>query len=194
VPLPKTFLDTNIAQAIMIFGEFIYDRVPSDRVDGLGDRLAEDIHALQDLAQLGTWYGWPIVVSAGVKDEHAAAGPSRRIRLLGWDDEVQASWTEWFPQDRVLSSSPLHWVHLHRALDANEPWLRSMFNRFPGTADKRLLVDAICLGCDVFLTMDYRTIWSPSKHGPSLPLRIMRPSELLDEVARAYSPLGYCCH
>jgi hypothetical protein len=54
---------------------------------------------------------------------------------------------------------------------------------FPGAVDRRLLTEAVDLGCEVFLTTDYRSIVERRSAAP-LPLQIERPAELLQRVLR----------
>ncbi len=82
----------------------VFDNEFPPRIDKLGDRLAEDVRALQALAQLGTWYGWPVVVSSRVEDEHAEAGRHARA-LLEWDGE------RWVDQPEPAFTANEDWEH-----------------------------------------------------------------------------------
>jgi hypothetical protein len=86
VPLPYTFLDSNVSQFLTTFGEYAFDGFLSlDRersLDSRGPRLVADVLALRELAQLGTWYGWPIAINETVRMEHARDGNFERARLV----------------------------------------------------------------------------------------------------------------
>ncbi len=133
VPLPATFLDSNVAQVLVTFGEYVYDAnlaaADADKLLRLGPRFGEDVDALHDLAQLGTWYGWPIVVSHGVQLEHAQAPAHKAKRLLPWDDELVDHYLTYFPDDADTST-------FARAAGADQ--LELSFPRLHGT---RLLCD-----------------------------------------------------
>lgn len=183
--LPVTFLDSNVAQVMTTFGEYIYDGylapAEASRLTRLGPAFCDDVLALRDLAQLGTWYGWPIVVSRAVEFEHARAPEHKAVRLLSWDDELincyltdspDAADTYAFAGATPTDGSEFHFHPV-------APWDLPMLRPFPHDDDRRLLFDAISLGCDVFLTMDYRSIWRPAADCPhDLPIRILRPIEL----------------
>lgn len=54
--------------------------------------------------------------------------------------------------------------------------------------DRYLMIDAWNMGCDVFLTMDYRMIWNKKNYIKFI--KVMRPIELLTEI-KPYFPLFY---
>lgn len=53
----------------------------------------------------------------------------------------------------------------------------TLLDCLPDCADRRLLGDAIQVGCDAFVTADVRTIVSKRHRLPALPLRILTPTE-----------------
>jgi hypothetical protein len=59
------FLDTNIVQNLMSFGEYFYDGYLSPKAEmkirGLGKKGTEDVDALAQIMDLGRRAGWPLV-------------------------------------------------------------------------------------------------------------------------------------
>ena len=52
----------------------------------------------------------------------------------------------------------------------------------PDEEGRILLVNALDLGCDVFLTMDYRTVLPHREMVGKLGIRVMRPREYLADM------------
>ena len=61
--------------------------------------------------------------------------------------------------------------------------LYEYLNVLPDENDRVLVVDALELGCNVFLTMDYRTIWTHREAVRKLGIHVMRPVEVFREPA-----------
>ena len=59
--------------------------------------------------------------------------------------------------------------------------LYEYLNVLPDETDRVLVVDALELGCNVFLTMDYRTIWKHREAVRRLGINVMRPVEFLQD-------------
>jgi hypothetical protein len=185
--LPKLiFLDTNIVQNLHSFGEFIFERVSTPdlekKLSTLGPRVTADIYALADFMALGIRAGWPLAVSPGTLREFAAMqDPNKRGALTAWDQRLAAYFAENFDQSQgetegTSYSEMTHFTFLQRSSMA------ALLQAFPDKQDQQLFIDAVERGCDIFLTMDYKTIWQHRDKVRQFGLQAMRPVELLDYV------------
>ena len=189
--LPKfpklIFLDTNIVQNLHSFGEFIYDRRFSSEVEsklkGKGSRLADDIKALADFMALGIRTVWPIAVSSGTLQELGATPQSsKRYALTTWGNELARYFASDFGDKQsgegVSSYSEInHFTFIQRRL------LLDMLKVMPQEEDRQLIIDAVECGSDIFLTMDYKTVWCHRNEiNQLLGLKVMRPTGLLEYV------------
>ena len=185
--LPKLiFLDTNIVQHLHSFGEFIFDRVSTPdlekKLSTLGPRVTDDIYALADFMALGVRSGWPLAVSPGTQREfRAIQDPNKRDTLIAWEQRLADYFAENFDQSRGETegssySEMTHFTSLQRSRMAD------LLKAFPDRQDQQLFIDAVERGCDVFLTMDYKTIWQHRDKVKQFGLHVMRPVELLEYV------------
>ena len=180
------FLDTNIVQNLHTFGEFIYDRVHTPelakRLSTLGPRVTDDIYALADFMALGVRVGWPLAVSPGTQKEiMAIQEPNKRYALTAWGQRLDNYFAENFDQSQdepegSSYSDMMHFTSLQRSRMAD------LLKAFPDEQDQQLFIDAVERGCDIFLTMDYRTIWQHRDKVKRFGLHVMRPAELLEYV------------
>ena len=189
-PLPKfprlIFLDTNIVQNLHTFGEFIYDNyfepAITTKLSAAGPRFAEDIHALGDFISLGQRAGWPIVFSSGTLAElEATKRPDKRAALVAWGRELSYYFTSYFDEswDVPAGSSYneiTHFTSIQRC------YLSGVLKELPDESDRQLIIDAFEYGCDMFLTMDYRTVWRYRDEVARLGLQVMRPIEFMDYI------------
>lgn len=184
--LPKLiFFDTNIVQNLHSFGEFIYDNAldpkTDSRISALGSRFREDIFALADFMALGRRGGWPIAVSPGILGElRAIPQPDKRHNLTAWAGEI----AHYFLQNHESrdSAGESYCDELERFTLPQRRWLSDLLDVLPQESDRQLIIDAIEYGCDVFLTMDYKTIWRFRDTIDRFGLRVMRPVELLEHI------------
>ena len=180
------FLDTNIVQNLHTFGEFIYDRVHTPelakRLSTLGPRVTDDIYALADFMAIGVRVGWPLAVSPGTQKEFMAIQePNKRYALTAWGQRLDNYFAENFDQsqDEPEGSSYSDMMHF-TSLQRNR--MADLLKAFPDEQDQQLFIDAVERGCDIFLTMDYRTIWQHRDKVKRFGLHVMRPAELLEYV------------
>ena len=185
--LPKLiFLDTNIVQNLYSFGQFIFDRVSTPEVEKklstLGPRVTADIYALADFMALGVRAGWPLAVSPGTQREfRAIQDPKKRDALTAWEQRLADYFTENFDQSQGETeessySEMTHFTSLQRSRMAD------LLKAFPDKQDQQLFIDAVERGCDIFLTMDYKTIWQHRDKVKQFGLHVMTPVELLEYV------------
>ena len=185
--LPKLiFLDTNIVQNLHSFGEFIFDRVSTPdlekKLSTLGPRITADIYALADFMALGVRAGWPLAVSPGTQREfRAIQDPNKRDALTAWEQRLADYFAGNFDQSQgeiegSSSSEMTHFTSIQRSRMAD------LLKAFPDKQDQQLFIDAVERGCDVFLTMNYKTIWQHRDKVKQFRLHVMRPVELLEYV------------
>ena len=180
------FLDTNIVQNLHSFDEFIYDRHFSPEIEsklrGKGSRFADDIRALADFMALGIRSGWPIAVSSGTLQElDATPLGAKRYALTTLGKELATYFASDLDhrhsgEEGSGYSEISHFTFIQRCR------LSDLLKVMPQEEDRQLIIDAVECGCDIFLTMDYKTIWRHRNTIRRLGLEVMRPKELLDYV------------
>jgi len=182
--LPRLiFLDTNVVQNLWSFGELVYDNCLSPeavaRLESLGQRITEDMKALATLMQLGRRCGWPLAVSQRTLDElNRITEPNKRRHAMAWGWEIATYFEESLPFDQKSSSYEKH-INRQRA---TQLYQNNELSLLPHDKDRLLLLDAIALGCEVFLTMDYQSIWKFRNQIGELGIVIMRPTEFLSYI------------
>ena len=188
--LPKfpklIFLDTNIVQNLHSFGDFIYDRRFSpeveSRIEGKGPWFAYDIRALSDFMALGIRAGWPVAVSSRTLQElDATPQRAKRYALTTLGKELATYFASYLDhrdieEEGAAYSEISHFTFIQRCR------LSDLLKEMPQEEDRQLVIDAIECGCDIFLTMDYKTIWRHRDTIKRLGLKVMRPTELLEYV------------
>ena len=190
--LPKfprlIFLDTNIVQNLQVFGELIYDRSLSPNVEkklmSRGPMFPEDIYALGDFMSLGLRIGWPMAVSLRTLDElEATPQPSKRSELVAWGGKL-AHYYLTLSSERQIQSRIESGEHgaSERFTVTQRDYLAKLLEDFPQEADRQLIIDALEFECDIFLTMDYKTVWRRRDSADKFGIKFMRPVELLEYV------------
>ena len=177
-----SFLDTNIVQNLHTFGEFIFDGSCSpESQERLSKKcscskgkpcIQQDIRALREI--ILTWRdGWPLAVSEHIATElEEEPDPSKAFERLAWYSEL----AHYFDASRVGDVEQDLFTYLQRE------WLYQYLRVLPDKADRVLIVDALELGCGVFITMDYRTILRHREVISRLGIVPMRPYEYLAEM------------
>ncbi len=183
--LPRLiFFDTNIVQNLYSFRDLIHDNYLSPEVESkitaLGSRSAEDIYALATFRTLGARAGWPIAISPRTLDEIEATPRKKRYELFlfGQDLSTYSSSSLYPVEDEVEASI----YNFNRFTYSQRRRLSDMLKVLPQESDRQLIIDARELGCDIFLTMDYRTIWKHRDEVKRLGVLVMRPVELLEYI------------
>ena len=184
-PPKLIFFDTNVVQNLHSFGEFIYDNaldaMADSKLSALGSRFRDDIFALADFMALGRRGGWPIAVSPGILGElDAIQRPGKRFALTAWANEL-AHYSLQVRESRDAAEESCY-SEVERFTAAQRCWLSDQLEILPQESDRQLIIDALEYGCDVFLTMDYKTIWRYRDDVNRFGLRVMRPVELLEHI------------
>ena len=185
--LPRLiFFDTNVVQNLYSFGELVYDNtlnpIIDSRITALSAQCREDIFALADFMMLGRRVGWPIAVSPRILDElDAIPGLGKRLALTDWAMELIRYFVSGVRESREATEGS-RFSETGRFTEVQRCWLSDQLKVLPQGSDRRLIIDALEYGCDVFLTMDYKTIWRHRDCVNRFELRVMRPVELLEYI------------
>ena len=176
------FFDTYIVQNLHSFGDLIYHHFLSDdmerKIRARGRRYSGDIFSLEEFMALGQRAGWPIAVSANTMDELEA---SNRPALISWGGKL-AQYLNYNLAEADEEEAGNSYSELRHFTAIQRLQLSAMLNDMPQESDRQLVIDAREYGCDIFLTMDYKTIWQHRKCADSLRIEIMRPVELLEYI------------
>ena len=178
-PFPKLiFFDSNVVQNLYSFSELIYEHACSEEIElkiiSRGPRFSDDIFALEYFVALGLRIGWPIAISDNVLNEIQA---SNRPELVSWGSELAqyCSGLE-IEDERYIYGESRHFTFIQRSQ------LSEILKDLPQESDRQLVIDAKEYGCDIFLTMDYRTIWDKRECVSPLGIKVMRPVELVEYI------------
>ena len=180
------FLDTNVVQNLLSFGDVIYENAvlaeSDNRLSGKGPRIRADVLALAELMALGRRGGLPIVISSNVCDELAATSNlAKRERLVFWGTEL-AFYTSGQLEALAEGSKVPRPVDIGGISARQRCFMAKLMSALTDESDRQLMIDALVLRCEVFLTMDYKTIWRVRDDIKRFGIRILRPVELLDEI------------
>ncbi len=149
-----------------------------------GYDFAEDIYALSDFMSLGLRIGWPLAVSPRTLEElKATSHPYKRAKLVAWGGSLADHYLTTYREQHLESGAE------HSSWGTKEPftvtqrdYLAKLLEDIPQESDRQLIIDALEFECDIFLTMDYRTVWRRRQTADKLDIQIMRPIELLEYV------------
>ena len=137
---------------------------------------------------LGLRAGWPIAVSSKTLGElEATIQPYKRLKLVGWGNELDYYFTSHSSQSQVLSEGSSYSEICHFTFH-QRLFLSDKLEALPHENDRCLIIDALEYGCDIFLTMDYKSIWRHRDEVKRCGIQVMRPVELLEHI-RPYAGL-----
>ena len=157
----RIFLDTNVVNLIVKHAPVIFEMERRDSDLPISRR--RDIEALAHIFAVGARANWTLRVAETTLDEiNRTLHELLRRDLASYALEMLERDTD----DSARGSS------LGRRVADS-----TLFARLPDRADRELLGNAIGLGCDAFVTADVRTIVSRRHLLPTLPLRILTPTE-----------------
>lgn len=180
-PPYKIFLDTNVVNKIVEYGEYFFDNhLDEEKLEvysSIRSEDKEDIEALHDTLTAFKRICMSLYLSETTLTEiDNTREPNKRHHLLNYAGEVFVHWREWGAREVNLQFDD---AKSFKALVEKEAL---SLNYLRDYADRKLLAEAIVLGCQVFLTMDRKTIWSKRSKVELKGLRILRPSELWKEL------------
>ena len=180
----RVFADTCVVNRIVDFGEYFFDNYLGGAALAEYERRSPedqaDIEALHDILVVYQRACMPLYVTeTGLKE----VAEARRVNLASYAWEVFDHWRSWGdPQLWKRCSSPSF------AREAHE--LAATLTAFRDEADRLLVAEAITMGCDVFLTVDRKSLWSRRDQIEPASIRILRPVELW---AALYPWAGIVC-
>jgi len=184
--IPRLVLmDSNIVQNLALFGDFIYENGPVTDVDNRlrskGQDIRDDVLALAQLMDLGRRGGLPLVISPRTVDELAATKDPVKLEQLMFCSTEWAHYSSGLLEavaEESASSMSSRAIHLN---PRQRRYVAGLMTSLRDEGDRQLMVDALELGCDAFLTMDYK-IWDARDSIRRFGIRVLRPIELMNEM------------
>lgn len=171
--LPKSiFLDTNVVNCLVKWGEEIFDFVPLP--GDLPPALTSDIEAFRGIFSVCQRAKFTLLVSHKTMDElHNTPDKKLRKNLVAFGSE--------FLQRLSLASLGAgdirHARDLARRLEGS-----GYLAPLRDAGDRELVAHAVAFGCDTFCTQDIRTIHRKQHRLTAVPLRFMTPTEWWDAL------------
>ena len=121
-------------------------------------------------------------MSPGTQREfRAIQDPNKRDTLTAWEQRLADYFAENFDQSQGEAEGS-NYSETTRFTSIQRSRMADLLKAFPDKQDQQLFIDAVEWGCDVFLTMDYKTIWQHRDKVKQFRLHVMRPVELLEYV------------
>lgn len=173
------FLDTNVVQCLWSFGEFLYDSHISEEDVKKAERkwgaqLVQEVRALHDIVFVAQRGSLPIAISMLSVDEFEKT-PNRvkRSSLMDWGVEL----LEWWIVNRrnLVPSSFDEEQEAQRLLG------QGRLDFLPDHMDRRIVAEALVLGCDTLLTLDDKTILRYKDELLKLGLDALSPTEFVEK-------------
>lgn len=174
----RIFLDSSTLQALQRYGGFIYEgeAVPaSDRILQNPQGVA-NLDALRGIMQVNERAQFAFALSANSLREVSRKNDAG---YLQWAYDVLDHWETCFEE---------------AGFDCGSPALAALLNGrafgYPGEGDRLLLMDAVALGCDAFLTMENRLPRNAPHIERTIGLRVLSPIRMW-EVVEPWAALFY---
>ena len=171
----RVFADTCVVNRIVEFGEYFFENYLGDgalieyKKRPIEDR--DDIDALHNIIQVYQRASLPLFISATVIKEVKKAN-NHFLESYAW--EVINHWIECGDQEI--------WSRYHSKNFANKVELIiTTLRGLKGPDDRRLVAEAIVMGCDAFLTVDRHSLWK-RRNKIDANIRILRPIELWEAL------------
>lgn len=166
----RVFLDTNVVNTVLDYGEMIHDCV--DVPDQFEHRLRSDVESLRGIFVTGQRAFWQLAVSPLTYREVVRTRDlERRQNLTSWFYEVWGYWREFLQSAEDLPSFS----------EAEEERLNllssGILEVLPEMNDRVLICDAVVYRCDAFCTRDWSTILRHRGELKELQLQILTPTE-----------------
>jgi hypothetical protein len=160
----RVFLDTNVVQNLLVFGEYIFDNCLSPdterKLKSLPENLRHDIDALVAFLTPVTRTPVKVVISSLTLEELT---DSERTDLMRWGFELF--------EHSLQNAKDL------TALREGSFDQAILSDYLPDVNDRLLLGESKRAQCQVFLSMDYRTILRFAVRLRAEGLNVMSPSE-----------------
>jgi hypothetical protein len=169
----RVFLDTNVVQNVLVFGQYIYlNHLSKPRERQLllkGERFRGDIESLKSvLTPVSRSPVQGIISELTIEELHLTANRRKRKSLEKWGF-------------KLLEYSASIAVDVRRPrLTAVDGWLTDFI---PSRNDRRLLYESLVTECQAFITMDYHTILRFRELLRKEGLRVLSPTEYWDALS-----------
>ena len=131
---------------------------------------------------LGIRAGWPVALSSRTLQELNATPQRNKHYALTTLGKELATYFASNLDHRDIEEEGSAYSEISHFTFIQRCRLSDLLKVMPQEEDRQLVIDAIEYGCDIFLTMDYKTIWRHRGEIKRLSLRVMRPTELLAHV------------
>jgi len=142
------------------------------KFDKLDPETKADIEALQHVFQIGQRASFEFVISPLSFIEFSKiANLKKKHTLIQWGYELLDYWMTII---RDYKSIKLEGISMDRGVRL---YNSGLLDFLPDQVDRKLVSESVGLKCDVFLTMDRRSIWVYRDRLNKLGITILRPSE-----------------
>ena len=165
----RLFLDSSTLQAFHSYGECIYDGgiiSPNDRIWAM-PHGPENIQALAAIMLVGQRASFELVLSANSLDEVAERQDAFYSQ---WANEVTNYWETLLAGYVEQDIPPFEGHGISLAAKLESPSFGYLSKK-----DKALLVDAIVLECDAFITLDRKLCRNAPHLESQISMRILEP-------------------
>jgi hypothetical protein len=167
----RIFLDSSTLQTLKTYGQFIWDGVsidPNDVILKIPDGV-ENLNALKNVFLVNQRANFEFALSRNSLREVEAMGDNS---YLQWAFEVLDHWQLMID---TYERNPFDSKDSRRASKVDMPSFGYL-----GSGDRRLIKDAIMLGCDAFLTMERKLPKNARHIYRELRLLILTPIQYWD--------------
>lgn len=178
----KLFLDTNILNRVVDFGEYIFDGCLEgqtfDTYNRMSEQDREDVDAICNIFETLRFGLWPAIVSAiSLREIANTRDEFRRKALMRYAEELKDYLDAELGEE--VEGARGEWLTSHA-----DNRLFHALARVKDAADRELLLEAIERRCDVFLTVDRRSLWNCRDAIGLEQIRILRPVEVWQAMLR----------
>ena len=178
----RLFIDSTVLQTLQSYGEFIYDGgaiASHDRIYSIPNGL-ENVNALKNIMFVGRRALFELVLSHHSLEEVSDRG---NPKYLDWAHEICAYWSNQLVayEGRRIPAFSGHGAQRAKVLAS------SRFD-YLSKKDRALLVDALKLECNAFITMDRRLARNATHLETWVPIRVLEPVGFWD-LLQPWTPL-----
>lgn len=171
----RVFADTCVINRLVDFGEYFFDNCLDGNVlkeyETRPSEDQEDIEALWSIVQVYWRASIPLYVSPTVLDEVERAN---HHHLESFTREIMHHWMAWGDPDIWRRCNAVEF-------ESQVVQTAARLTGLKDHTDRILVSEAVEMGCDVFLTVDRKSLWN-LRDTVKANIRIMRPIELWEEL------------